>query len=255
MPGFGLVRAGQTTRGVLWFIALQVIGSAAALLLIWRSVSIWFAVGALGVGLVCAVIMLKDSFRPGRMTFRLFIFFFLAAGALLVLPSIPQLFVRGFKVPTAAMQPTLQGASTGVPDQVFVDRISYRFSEPRRGDLVVFRTAGIDGIDAGAFFVKRLVGLPGERIEIGDGRVLANGRALSERDGIPALNYTAPRGLPKLNLDDSYSYAVASDGYFVLGDNSAHSYDSRYWGSVPRENIDGRVARIYYPFSRLGTPE
>jgi signal peptidase I len=124
--------------------------------------------------------------------------------------------------------------------------LSYRFSAPRRGDLAVFATTGITGIPEEAFFVKRVVGLPGEKIEIRDGHIFADGRQLKEEDGIPdAISYEAVRG---------GRYVVSEGAYFMLGDNSRNSYDSRYWGSVPRANIFGRVSRIYYPFSRAGVP-
>ena len=101
------------------------------------------------------------------------------------------------------------------------------------------------------FFVKRLVGLPGERIEIRGGRLFADGRLLDESAGIPPIVYTSPR---MSSVSSETSYAVPEDGFFFLGDNSAHSFDSRYWGSVPRKNIYGKVSRIYYPLSRIGVP-
>jgi signal peptidase I len=157
------------------------------------------------------------------------------------------------KVPTAAMEPTLQGVSRGTPDHVIVDRVSYRFSAPRRGDLAVFTTAGIAGIPERSIFVKRVVGLPGEKIEIRDGHVFANGRQLNERDGIPPVSYTAP-SVKTQSVISGGSYVVPEDAYFMLGDNSRNSFDSRYWGFVPGANIYGRVSRIYYPFSRVGVP-
>jgi signal peptidase I len=96
-----------------------------------------------------------------------------------------------------------------------------------------------------SLFVKRVAGLPGEKIEIRDGHLFANGRQLSEQDGIPAVPYVA---------HPAASYIVPEGAYFMLGDNSRNSFDSRYWGSVPRANIQGRVARIYFPFSRAGVP-
>ena len=112
---------------------------------------------------------------------------------------------------------------------------------------------GIEG-EGETFFVKRLVGLPGERIEIRDGRVFADGRLLDEGAGIPPITYVSPgSGMPSM-LPSGGSYVVPRDGFVVLGDNSTRSFDSRYWGAVPRENIYGRVARIYYPWSRIGVP-
>jgi signal peptidase I len=112
---------------------------------------------------------------------------------------------------------------------------------------------GIEG-DEDIFFVKRLVGLPGERIEIRDGRVFADGRLLDESVGIPPITFVSPVSRMPSLLPEGASYTVPQNGFFFLGDNSANSFDSRYWGSVPRKNIYGKVSRIYYPLSRIGVP-
>jgi signal peptidase I len=127
-------------------------------------------------------------------------------------------------------------------------------SPPKRGDLVVFSPPDKALADnrGDIFFFQRLVGLPGEKIEIRDGHVLVDGRQLGERDGIPEIHYTAGPAGPF--IADSSVYAVPQDTYFMLGDNSPNSYDSRYWGYLPAANIYGRVSRIYYPFSRVRVP-
>ena len=256
VPGFGLVRAGRPLRGLAWFLGLQLLGVAIALLFITRAVPNWVVGIGVLVTLASTLAMLVDSFRPGRMSSPLVVIFAAVLGALILLPTLPQLLARAFKVPTAAMEPTLMGASQGSPDHIIVDRVSYLISQPKRGDLVVFRTTGITGIPADTFYVKRLVGLPGERIEIRNGRVFADGKQLDEASGVPPITYTSPRrgggSLPTLNGSDSY--VVPEKKFFMLGDNSGNSYDSRYWGCVPQENIYGKVARIYYPFSRIGVP-
>jgi signal peptidase I len=99
-----------------------------------------------------------------------------------------------------------------------------------------------------------VVGLPGERIEIRDGHLFADGRQLNENNGIPTvLYYSVPTSLTN-SFNSGGIYLVPDDAYFVLGDNSRKSFDSRYWGYVPRTNIYGRVSRIYYPFSRASIP-
>ena len=257
VPGFGLVRAGRPLRGLAWFIGLQFLGVVLTVLFIVRAVPTWVVCGGMLAVFAYFLTMLVDSFRPGRLTWPLGLGFAIAFVALVALPSVPQLMARGFKVPTAAMEPTLIGASHGAPDCVIVDRVSYLFSQPKRGDLVAFRTTGIMGIDQGdgeVFFVKRLVGLPGEQIEIRDGHVFADGRLLDESSGIPPITYISPAvSLPSV-IPEGGSYTVPQDGFFFVGDNSAHSLDSRVWGSVPRKNIFGRVSRIYYPLSRIGVP-
>ena len=256
VPGFGLVRAGRIMRGAAWFIALQIIGVLVTLLAIWRSVPYWGVLAGLIVALGCEFTMLVDSFRPGKLSARLWAIFVIALLAIMFVPSAPHLVARAFKIPTGGMEPTLRGRSRGTADQIIVDRLSYFFSPPARGDLVVFRTTGIADMPADlpvdTFFFQRLVGLPGERIEIREGRVFADARPLTERDGIRGITYTIPPA--RSSTTQAGVYEVPPDAYFTLGDNSQHSFDSRYWGSVPKANIDGRVSRIYYPFSRASVP-
>lgn len=253
VPGFGLVRAGRIARGVIWFLAIQIVGMLVILLLIWRAIPSWAAFAALIAAIAVQIVMLLDSCRPGRLSMSGGFVFALVLTAIIFLPLPAHLIAQAMRVPTAAMEPTLQGVSKGTPDHVIVDRVSYRFSAPRRGDLAVFNTAGIAGIPDNPSFVKRVVGLPGERIDIRDGHVFADGRQLNERDGIPPVSYTAP-SVQTQSLLSGESYVVPDGAYFMLGDNSRNSYDSRYWGFVPRTNIYGRVSRIYYPFSRAGVP-
>jgi signal peptidase I len=254
VPGFGLVRAGRPLRGLVWFVGFQFIGVATALLFIARSLPNWIVGAGILAGIGGFVAMLVDSFRPGRLNWPLSVSFVIACLALAALPSLPQLVAKSFKVPTAAMEPTLIGASKGKPDHIIADRVSYLISPPKRGDLVVFRTNGIVGVAGDALFVKRLVGLPGERIEIRDGGVFADGKLLDEGSGIPPITYVLPESGLRSVFPSGAGFTVPLNGFFVLGDNSTHSFDSRYWGAVPRENIYGRVARIYYPWSRIGVP-
>jgi signal peptidase I len=154
---------------------------------------------------------------------------------------------------TGSMSPTLQGAS-GRGDHFFVDRLTYRFSSPRRGDLLVFLSKGISGLPQDQIYVKRVIGMPGERLEIRDGAAFANGTRLTEKDGIPPIRFTTG---PQINSAESASrasYEVPQGGYFVVGDNPENSLDSRYFGSVPLASVYGKVTAIYYPFSRAGRP-
>ena len=246
MPGFGLIRAGRIVRGISWFVAIQAVSILVVLLIIWRAVPTWAALVAFISALAVQIVMLVDSYRPGKLTLSLFVIFTFVVTAIVSLPLPAQLLAAAYTVPTAAMEPTLGGASTGTPDKIIVDRLSYRLWAPSRGDLAIFSTQGIAGIpEEASLFVKRVVGLPGEKIEIRDGHVFANARQLGEADGIPSISYVA---------SPAASYTVPEGAYFMLGDNSRNSFDSRYWGSVPRENFQGRVSRIYYPFSRAGVP-
>ena len=246
VPGFGLIRAGRIARGICWFLAIQAVGILVVLLGIWRAIPTWAVVLAIVSALAIQIVMLVDSYRPGRLTLGLSVIFAEDVAAIVSLPLPAHLIAGAFMVPTAAMEPTLRGSSQGTPDHIFVDRLSYRLSAPRRGDLAIFSTKGIRGIpEEASVYVKRVVGLPGEKIDIRDGHVFANARQLGEADGIPSISYVA---------SPAASFTVPEGAYFVLGDNSRNSFDSRYWGPVPRENFQGCVSRIYYPFSRAGVP-
>jgi signal peptidase I len=249
VPGFGLVRAGHIWRGVAWFLAVQVIGVLAVLLAIWRSIPFWGVLAGLVIALGCQLAMLVDSFRPGRLNARLWLIFVVALLAIMFLRSRVHLFAHAFTMPTDGMAPTLRGRSHGTGDCVIADRLCYMLSPPKRGELVVFRTTGIAEIRADTFFVQRLVGLPGEKIDIHDGHVFADGRQLGESDGIPDIHYTTGPARPFMA-----KYEVPQDAYFMLGDNSPNSFDSRYWGYLPASNVYARVSRIYYPFSRVSVP-
>jgi signal peptidase I len=139
------------------------------------------------------------------------------------------------------MLPTLQ-----INDRLIVDKLGYHFKSPERGDVVVFSPT--DTLAKQNFhdaFIKRVIGLPGDKVEVKGGRVFINDQALRE-------SYIAE--------DPQYQYGpvtVPQDAYLVLGDNRNNSYDSHYWGFVPRDRIIGRAVVRFWPMNRLGeiTPE
>ena len=144
-------------------------------------------------------------------------------------------------------------------DQVFVDKLSYNFVKPHRGDVFVFRTNHILGIredpETGApFYIKRLAGLPGDTLRIDPPRLYVNGK-IAEGFGfarvmaakLPYRGYALGRDYL---AESTHSFVVPEHGYFAMGDNSYNSYDSRYWGPVPEENLVGRGLFVYWPFNR-----
>lgn len=228
VPGFGLVRAGLITRGIVWFLTLQIISVFVALFAIWRSVPFWGVVLSMVIAVGCQIAMLVDSFRPGRLSPSVWVVFIVALLAIIFVPSAPHLFAHAFIIPTGGMEPTLRGQFHGIADHIIADRISYRFSPSKRGDLVVFRTTGIADIHANTFFAQRLVGLPGEKIEIKEGHVIVDGRQLDESNGLSNVTYTTAPA--RSFMTDATVYEVPQNAYFMLGDNSPNSFDSRYWG-------------------------
>ena len=148
--------------------------------------------------------------------------------------------VQAFKIPTGSMRPTLIEN-----DRVLVNKILYRYKEPERGDIIVFKYP----VDGKRDFIKRLVGLPGETLEIRQGKVYINGEALPENLLIQKFYY--------YNREDwdygkeNQKIKIPQDSFFVLGDNSAQSSDSRNWGFVPRKNLIGKAFLIYWPPRRI----
>jgi len=142
-------------------------------------------------------------------------------------------------------------------DQVFVDKFSYNFVKPHRGDVFVFRTDNIPAIrpdpETGPpFYIKRLAGLPGDTLRIDPPFLYVNGKK-AEGFGFERVMSAKPpyRGYApgKESLSQpNRTYTVPKDGYFALGDNSYNSFDGRYWGPVPQQNLVGRGLLVYWPF-------
>ena len=141
-------------------------------------------------------------------------------------------------IPSESMMPTLK-----VNDNLIVDKLSYDFTNPQRGDIVVFsptdniKKANPNLKDA---FIKRIIGLPGDKVEVKGKRVYINNRPLQE-------NY----------IEDKPNYMfgpviVPPKSYLVLGDNRNDSWDSHYWGFVPRNHIIGHAILRFWPPNRIG---
>lgn len=143
---------------------------------------------------------------------------------------------RAFKIPSSSMYPTLK-----IGDRIFVNRFVYKLSKPKCGDIAVF----IYPADNKRDFIKRVIGLPGETMEIINGHILVNGKFVKSPSFIPNNIYysTGKYGSRKIH--------VPENSYFVLGDNSGNSKDSRYWGFVPSENLKGKAFLIYWPIRRI----
>lgn len=139
--------------------------------------------------------------------------------------------VEVFHIPSESMSPTLEAG-----DRVLAAKFAYRLGEPNRGDLAVFESES-------GVAIKRVVGLPGDRVEIRDGVLFING----ERRREPYVDY----GLTDSNF---YGPIKVPEGHvFVLGDNRSNSRDSRAFGPVPLEDLEGRALLRVWPLSRAGT--
>jgi signal peptidase I len=141
--------------------------------------------------------------------------------------------VEAFYIPSESMIPTLR-----VGDRVLVNKFIYRFTEPERGDIVVFESVEGDSQD----LIKRVVAVPGDTIAVRRGKVVLNG----ERQREPYVNNRYP--------DRSFSppTTVPKGHVFVMGDNRANSRDSRFFGPVPKKKIEGEAFLRFWPPDRIG---
>jgi len=174
-------------------------------------------------------------------------------GAIAIVLAIKAWIVNPYRIPSSSMEPTLHcarpanGCEARFSDRVLANRLIYHFREPERGEIVVFVTPPAARIrcGAGGTFVKRLIGLPGERLELrlerGFSVVYIDGKKLAEpylqpgrRDSGGPETFTIPQGQ-----------------YFMMGDNRSQSCDSREWGTVPRDNLIGKVFATYWPPTRI----
>lgn len=158
---------------------------------------------------------------------------------------------KPFRIPSASMETTLHCARPGpgcdgsFDDRVIADRLSYRFGDPQRGQIVVFTAppaaAKCGKGDGGTTFVKRLIALPGDVVSERDGWVYVNGKRLNE-----------PYVEPQLRDHETWPAVQVPPGqYFFMGDDRSDSCDSRTWGTVPRSSLIGRVVLTYWPPSRI----
>jgi signal peptidase I len=162
---------------------------------------------------------------------------------------------QAYNIPSGSMKPTLL-----VGDFILVNKLVYRFSEPQRGDIVVFKYP----IDPNIDFIKRIIALPGEEVEVRNNQVFINGKPLplievnrEEENGVRKVIYeeVLPEGIKhKVQFYEDFPFSkrdfgpvvVPPNHYFVMGDNRDNSEDSRYWGFLPRENIVGKAFVIYF---------
>jgi signal peptidase I len=155
--------------------------------------------------------------------------------------------VQAFKIPSGSMIPTLK-----IGDHILVNKFIYgihipftddtvfAMTLPKRGDVIVFKYPEDETKD----FIKRVIGMPGDTIMIEDKRVSVNGQALKE----PYVIHQDPLTLPRGSQPRDYlgPIVVPEGDYFVMGDNRDQSLDSRYWGFVKTDKIEGRAFRIYW---------
>jgi signal peptidase I len=167
--------------------------------------------------------------------------------------------VKPFRIPSESMVPTLE-----IGQRVLVDRVSFRFTDPKRGNIIVFKpphgadenSCGVEHATDSACprptkdrsdtnFIKRVVGVGGDRIKVIDGSVYVNGQ--KQKEGFAHLDATCGT----CNLPQEIT--VPKGYYFMMGDNRGESADSRVWGPIPKKWIIGKAFMTYWPPNRIGT--
>jgi signal peptidase I len=178
-------------------------------------------------------------------------------GAIAIVLAIKAWIVNPYRIPSSSMEPTLHCAKPGpgcearFSDRVLACRFCYHFWSPKRGDIVVFHTPPLAAVRCGegGTFVKRLIGLPGERIyEDSYGYIWINGKLLKEPYLQPGVRTNDAADNPG---HKDHLWVVPANDYFMMGDNRASSCDSRTWGPVPRGNLIGKVVATYWPPNRV----
>jgi signal peptidase I len=155
------------------------------------------------------------------------------AGVLALFLTLTATGVRAYFIPTTSMEPSLR-----IGDHLLVTKLIH---EPQRGELIIFPFPG----DPTQTFVKRIIGLPGDRISIQNKTVIRNGAPLIESYAEHRDNIIQPQR-------DNFQEVVVPDGsYFVLGDNRDRSLDSRFWGFVPKASVLGRPWLVYWSYDPL----
>ena len=157
--------------------------------------------------------------------------------ALLIVIPIRFYVAQPFVVRGASMEPTFLGG-----EYLIVDQLSYKFDDPDRGDVIILRYPR----DESVFFIKRIIGLPGETVEISGNNVI-----IQRGSNVSSL-LLDEKYIESTRLQDEYGvYTLGEDEYFVMGDNRKESSDSRTWGVLERDNVIGRAYLRLLPLTKL----
>jgi len=236
ISGLGHAYQGQWLFAILFFVLVFGVGLLSA---------VWPLVSLLSTGLLCLCFyhayLASPTHRAKSKQLILGICLAVLAFDLfnqLIAFSLKQFVAEARYIPSEAMMPTLQ-----VNDRLIVDKLSYRFTLPQRRDIIVFNatpTLQQQNYRDGDAFIKRIIGLPEENVEVKAGKVYINGKPLQEEYILDSPQY------------EYGSTQVPPNSYFVLGDNRNNSYDSHSWGFVPQDHIIGRATKIFWPPGRAG---
>ncbi len=175
-----------------------------------------------------------QNYSQGRLR-QIFENVFYIAIAIVLALIIQRFIARPFIVNGSSMLPTLHSS-----EYIIIDQVKYKFNDIKRGDVVVFRAPP----EPNKFYIKRIIGLPNETVKIENGKV-------------SIINESHPGGFElsedhiKYNTNTNLTYKIPEGNYFVMGDNRAESFDSKDWGTLPKEEIRGRAWLRLFPFNKI----
>lgn len=250
--GLGHLYAGMAKRGVVLFLS-QGILLAIFLPLILLAPTLIILVISISCGFAYFLYCLLDAIKIAKENkfdyqlkkynkWYLYLAYWVAA-ALVIQPiveiSIKINIIQAYKIPSGAMIPTLL-----IGDHILVDKFIYKKNEPQRGDIIIFPYP----VNPSQAFVKRLIGLEGDKIEIRDKQLYINDEKYEE-DYIVNLD---PTILPaSIAPRDNLGPIIVPEGkFFVMGDNRDNSYDSRFWKFVEKSTVQGKVKSIYWSWDK-----
>ena len=251
--GLGHFYTGEAKRGVAFFIAGQVlfVGAMSSLLISPLSLNIFVV---MVIGLIYTVYCLLDAVKIARKQeedyqpkvynkwYYYLLFWFCTA---VVITPLADLFIKSnivqaYKIPSGSMLPTLL-----VGDHVLADKFIYGRIDPARGDIIIFAYP----LDPEQDFIKRVIGIGGDTLEIINKKVVLNGKGLKEDYVIFQHQDILPGNISP--RDNFGPVPIPDDTVFVLGDNRDNAYDSRNWGFVGKEEIKARAMSIYWSWDKV----
>jgi signal peptidase I len=256
-PGLGHLYLGRPKLGLCWYASIILLLLASLLMARSPLLPTVLMLGGILIPLTGYVFLTRSAVRHARSVRHRYEVgpwnrWYVYLGIILIGMGISTLLshavrgliVQAYKIPAGSMIPTLL-----IGDHIYVDKLSYKVGgHPERGDIIVFKYPKDESKD----FVKRIVGIPGDTVEIINKRVVLNGTPVNDNDYTQRID---PGVLDaSINPRDNFGpVTVPSGSYFVLGDNRDQSLDSRFWGFLDVSKIKGKAAVIYWSWSGQGS--
>ena len=258
LPGLGYLYCGRPILGVVWFVVIMSILYGLMQILIFGNLGAWNLLLPIIIYVLIVLSMLLHTYRLARSIsddyqlrfynrWYLYLIIFVLVAIVSTLPLPGLMDYKTFKIPTSGMADALMAG-----DYLIADITAYVNTGPVTGDVVIL----LSPADNKTKYIERCVGVPGDTIEIIDKAVYINGKLMADP---PTVKHVDPDTQPRrdgMNSRDNFGpLVITADKYFVMGDNRDNSYDSRFIGTIPHQNILGKALRIYYSadFSRIGT--